>query len=212
MTPAFALGLVLGLASLGERFREAVPACPVEAKHCVGIELFVVIADGEPVQTPSWWAGQVAHANRLFAPVDVAFELAEVRFIPYEWAHVRSRLERDRLGRRERAPGVMHVFMVRHLDDVDIEGNQLYGVHWRDRADTANRWIIVSSRDSSSTVLAHEMGHYFGLPHSSHDVSVMNKRPRDVPAWPDRVFADPELIRIRQHRDRMLASGFLDAR
>jgi hypothetical protein len=210
--PGFALGLVLGLASLEQGFREAVPPCPEEARHCIGIELFVVLEEGQPVQTPAWWAGQVAHANRLFAPVDVAFELVHVRFIPHTWAHVHSRLDRDRLGRRQRASGVVHVFMVSRLDDVDIEGNLLYGVHWRDRARIENRWIIVSARDTSSTVLVHEMGHYFGLPHSGHDVSVMNKRPREVPAWPDRVFADPELERIGQHRDRMLASGFLAPR
>jgi hypothetical protein len=209
---AFALGLVMGLAALGERFREAVPPCPDEVEHCIGIELFVVIDDGQPVQTPAWWASEVAHANALFEPVDVAFELADVHFISHTWAHVHSRLDRDRLGRRDRSPGLVHVFMVRRLDDVDIEGNLLYGVHWRDRGDTTHRWIIVSARDTSSTVLVHEMGHYFGLPHSRHDVSVMNKAPRTVPAWPDRVFAPPELEKARQHRDRMLASGFLEPR
>lgn len=209
---AFALALVLGLQSLEERFREAVPPCSTHAKHCVGIELFVVVETGAPVQSPAWWAGQVAHANELFAAVDVAFELSDVHFIPHAWAHVHSRLDRDLLGRRQRTTGAMHVFMVRQLDDVDIEGNSLYGVHWRDRADTSRRWIIVSARDSSSTVLVHEMGHYFGLPHSSYDVSVMNKRPRDLPTWPDRVFAEPELGKIRQHRDRMIESGFLETR
>jgi hypothetical protein len=209
---AFALGLAVGVASLEASFRDVAPACAPEVAHCLGIELFVVLEDGKPVQTPAWWAAQVAHANRLFAPIDVAFELAKVRFIPPTWAHVHSRLDRDRLGRRARSPGVVHVFMVRRLDDVDIDGNRLYGVHWRDRARTENRWIIVSARDTSSTVLAHEMGHYFGLPHSRHDVSVMNKRPRDVPAWPDRVFADPELSRASERRDAMIDTGFLEPR
>ena len=213
MTAAnFALALLLGLASQAQQFRDAVPACEADRKHCFGIELFVVVEGGGPVQTPSWIAKQIAHANRLFEPVEVAFELADVHFVSSTWAHVHSRLDRDRLGRRERTPGRIHVFMVRQLDDVDIEGNLLYGVHWRDRADTAHRWIIVSARDSSSTVLAHEMGHYFGLPHSSYDVSVMNKQPRQVPSWPDRIFADPELAKARQHRDRMITAGFLAPR
>jgi hypothetical protein len=213
MTAAtFALALLLGLQSEAQRFREAVPACEAAVEHCFGIELFVVLDQGKPVRSPAWWAGQVAHANRLFAAVDVAFELADVHFISTTWAHVHSRLDRDRLGRRDRTRGLVHVFMVRQLDDVDIEGNLLYGVHWRDRADTAHRWIIVSERDTSSTVLVHEMGHYFGLPHSSHAVSVMNKQPRATPPWPERVFADPELVRVRQHRDRMIASGFLAPR
>lgn len=212
MTPAtFGLALALGLQSLGARFEEATPPCSPEAQRCVGIELFVVVEDGKPVQTPAWWAGEVEHANALFSNIGVAFELAEVRFIGRQWAHVHSRLDRDHLGRRERTAGLMHVFMVRQLDDVDIQGHKLFGVHWRDRADTDHRWIIVSARDPSSTVLVHEMGHYFGLPHSSYDVSVMNKRPRALP-WPDRIFADPELERMRRHRDGMLESGFLKLR
>jgi hypothetical protein len=209
---AYAVALAIRLTTLEADFTDASPTCPQAAEHCVGIELFVVIEDGEPVQTPAWFAGEIVHANELFAPIDVGFELERVRFVGGQWAHVHSRLERDELGRREREPGRVHVFMVRQLDDVDIIGNQLYGVHWRDRGDTSNRWIIVSARDSSATVLAHETGHYFGLPHSSYEVSIMNKSPRLAPTWPNRVFAEPELAKMRRHRDRMLQSGFLKPR
>lgn len=207
-----ALALLTGLQGLSDGFIDAAPRCDSATVHCVGIELFVTIEDGAPVQDAAWWAGELRHANELFGSIGVAFELQAVRFVGTQWSHVHSRLDRDRLGRRDRQSGLVHVFMVRQLDDVDIEGNLLYGVHWRDRADTSNRWIILSARDSSSTVLAHEMGHYFGLPHSRYEISIMNKMPRDRPTWPERIFAPPEVEKMRGHRDRMLESGFLKER
>ena len=207
-----ALAVLLRMGTLSTEFMDAAPACPEVADHCFGIEVFVVLEDGDPVQSADWWAGEMKKANVLFAPVGVGFELASMRFVSSEWAHIDRRLTRDKLGRRARTDGLVHVFMVRRLDDVDIEGNRLYGVHWRDRGRPGNRWIILSARDSSATVLAHEMGHYFGLPHSRYDVSIMNKTPRDKPKWTERVFADPEVRRAKRHRDKMLASGFLAER
>lgn len=203
------LVMLLRVGALADAFEAAAPPCPDDAKYCFGIELFVVLEDGEPVQSPEWWAAEAARANDLFAPMDVGFELADVHFIGDAWAHIDSRLTRDRLGRRDRKPGLVHVFMVRQLDDVDIEGNLLYGVHWRDRGRAGQRWIILSARDGSATTFAHEAGHYFGLPHSSYAVSIMNKSPRSDPPWPERVFAEPEVDRAVRHRDRMLAEKFL---
>ena len=207
--PIATLAMLLRVGALAGDFMAAVPACPKDAGHCFGIELFVVLERGEPVQSSQWWAAEVARANDLFAPMDVGFELAAVHFIGEQWAHIDTRLTRDKLGRRDRARGVMHVFMVRQLDDVDIEGNRLYGVHWRDRGRAGQRWIILSARDSSATTFAHEAGHYFGLPHSSYAVSIMNKSPRDEPPWTERVFAEPEVDRAARHRDRMVAEKFL---
>jgi hypothetical protein len=209
MHPFGPSAVLVQLLSLAQEFQAAVPACPEGPKHCVGIEVFVTVEDGAPVQTPAWLAGEVKHLNELFAVIDVGFELAAVRFIGAEWAQVHSRADRDALGERARDPGVVHLFMVRRLDDVDIEGAILYGVHWRKREDRSQRWIILSDRDVSSTVLPHEMGHYFGAPHSTYEESIMNKAPRLVPAWPDRVFADAEEVRMRRHRDRMLGDGTL---
>jgi hypothetical protein len=201
--------VLVQLLGLAQQFEEAVPRCDAKAAHCIGVQAFVTIENGKPVQTPTWLAGEIAHANELFAAIGVAFQLDHVTFIGTPWPHVHSRADRDALGDRTREPGVVHVFMVRQLDDVDIEGAVLYGVHWRRRGDRSQRWIILSARDESSTTLAHELGHYFGLPHSEYEESIMNKAPRSSPRWPERVFATPEVARMRAHRDRMLRIGFL---
>jgi hypothetical protein len=59
-------------------------------------------------------------------------------------------------------------------------------------------------------VLAHELGHFFGLPHSRYPISIMNKKPSpDRPAWPDLVFHPEELVIMGDRRDAMLADGTL---
>ena len=192
---------------LGTRaFVTGAPSCT--AKSCFSLVVHVVVVEGVPVQTPLWWAGQVAAANRLFAEIDVGFVPIEVREEPGELADVDDRKERDQLGRADHDRGVIHVWAVRRLADVDIDGEEIRGVHWRDRADTTRRFVILSSI-APERVLAHELGHFFGLPHSSFAVSIMNKTPRDDPPPELRGFHPRELATMRARRDAMIADGTL---
>jgi hypothetical protein len=192
-----------------DAFVTGTPRCPATAKHCVGIVVHVVVADDEPVQTPAHFAAHVADANRLFEPIGIGFEVDRVEAEPAAHVDMEDREDRDGLGVEDFSRGVVHVYLVRKLADVDVAGEVIRGVHWRFRPDTSRRWIILSSI-ASSLVLAHEMGHFFGLPHSSYSESIMNKKPAPGrPAWPFRVFAEPEIRRMARHRDRMFADGSL---
>ncbi|MEX1362522.1 MAG: matrixin family metalloprotease [Nannocystaceae bacterium] len=184
------------------------PRCPAKARRCFELALHVVEEDGEDVQTPQWFAAQVREANRLFAPIGVGFTVGSVAPVDARFADVATRLQRDELGRTEHSLGVIHVFVVRRLGDVDVEGEVIRGVHWRDRAETSRRWIILSSI-ASSMVLAHETGHFFGLPHSRYRTSLMNKSPHRDPPWSQRTFVDEELRIMEGRRDQMLADGTL---
>ncbi len=194
-----------------DAFVTATGRCPDRVEHCIGLALHVVAVDGEPVRDPGWVGAQVAEANRLFAPIGVGFEVASVETEPAERADMVTREDRDLLGRAGHSLGVIHVYVVRSLADVDIPGAFIKGVHWRDRANTRRRWIILSA-SASSLVLSHELGHFFGLPHSKHPESLMNKSPHMNPPWWERSFVESEQRRMAQHRDRMLADGTLRSR
>lgn len=186
------------------------PPCPEQARRCFELAVHVVEEDGQDVQTPQWMAEQVQEANRLFAPIGVGFRVGSAKVVDAAFADVKTRLERDRLGRDEHTLGVVHVFVVRRLADVDVEGEVIRGVHWRDRAETSRRWIILSSI-ASPMVLAHELGHFFGLPHTKHRESIMNKSPHLDPPWPLRTFPKEEQAIMARRRDEMIGDGTLRA-
>jgi hypothetical protein len=191
-----------------EAFVTGSPPCPADAERCFEIALHVVEEDGHDVQTSQWMAEQVTEANRLFAPIGVGFRVGSAKAVDAGFADVATRLDRDLLGRPEHSLGVVHVFVVRRLADVDVEGEVIRGVHWRDRAETSRRWIILSSI-AGSVVLAHELGHFFGLPHTRHPRSIMNKSPHMNPPWPLRDFPKEEQAIMARRTDAMVADGTL---
>src|SRR5690606_9293769 len=111
--------------------------------------------------------------------IDVNFEIVAASPLPISALEVSTRAERDALAPHF-TRGVAHVFVVGRLADVDVAGAEIRGVHWRLRGDRSRRWVILS-KIAGSLVLTHELGHFFGLPHSDHDISVMNKTPRPPP-------------------------------
>lgn len=186
------------------------PRC-LATTHCFGVHLHMVVTPEGPAQDVAWVRGQIEQADRHFALIDTSFEIVAVDSVPASELEIDDRDERDALGHDRFTRGVVHVFVVGRLADVDIAGNQIRGVHWRERTDRTHRWVILS-RIAGSLVLAHELGHFFGLPHSDYDISLMNKTVRLTPLVSELTFAEPEVARMRKHRDRMLASKMLLAR
>lgn len=189
-------------------FVDQTPPCAEGRAHCVGIHLHLVVGREGLITSPEWTADALAHAQWLFEPVDVGFQVVAVDRLGPEWTHIATREQRDAIGKPHFSRGVVHVFVVAQLDDVDIPGEQIRGLHWRQRSNIDKRWIILS-RVGSKIVLGHELGHFFGLPHSRYRDSIMNKAPREQPPWDQRVFVPDELAIVRTQRDNMLASGML---
>lgn len=187
------------------------PRCDAAVAHCFGLHLHVVATAEGPVQTVQWVSEHVTAANARFREIDVNFEIVAADALPAGDLEIDDKAERDALGDLRFTRGVAHVFVVGRLADVDIAGNEIRGVHWRFRKDRARRWVILS-KIAGSLVLCHELGHFFGLPHSDYDISVMNKTVRLTPLLTELSFAEPEFARMRRHRDQMVRSGMLSRR
>ena len=180
--------------------RDGAAPCPTEAAHCIGLILHVAPgADGGLVQGPDWLAAQLARANALFAPLGVGFNIAEVLALDRSEAIILSRDQRNRIGRRRFTRGAVHVFIVERLGNIDATDADINGVHWRTRR---GRWVMVSSKAWDLT-LGHELGHFFGLPHSEVEASIMNTTSRKFPPA-SRAFQPDELIKMRAGLKRML--------
>jgi len=199
-----------GLGPLG-RIKAAAPRCPAEATKCVGIRLHVVFEKNRPIQTAAWIARQITEANARYAATGIGFELTKVVRLPPSAMKIRNKTQRDRLGRLGYKARDINVFVVGRLDNVDEPG-EINGVHWRNRRKRGQRWIIMS-KIAWRVVLAHELGHYFGLPHSDYPESIMNKnRGGDRPPEETWTFHLDEVEKLKEGCQRLVDRGQLKLR
>jgi hypothetical protein len=161
--------------------------------------LCVAVAEenGAPVVDDTWIAGQIAQANTIFAPSGVSFELRARRALDVRFVHLETRADRHALG-AELAANLVNVFIVGSLRDVDDTTLMRRGVHWRPAGIPGAHFVVVSSI-AGSDVLAHELGHFFGNPHSQTPNDVMSYL-RDGTVTP--FFERGEIGCIRRHARR----------
>lgn len=190
------------------------PTARADAPTVFAIRYSVAEAEGGPVVTRAWLDEQITRANEIFAPARIAFRRGSLERLtppagaePAWPADLVTRADRHRLAPLA-AEEVIDVFVVRSLGDVDEPGQHIRGVHWRSRrAGAPNHYAILASI-AGSTVLAHELGHFFGNPHSDVPGNIMSYARGEGPPF----FDDVQLRRIRAHAQRFVASGELVAR
>lgn len=153
----------------------------------------------------AWLDAQVAAAEALFGPHGVHFVKAAARPLAGRFARLETRADRDALS-KELAKGVVNVFVVASLRDVDDPSRLRMGVHWRPKGDERKHYVIVAA-SAQPTTLAHELGHFFGIPeHSAQKNNLMSYDRED-----DLVFLDEgQKARIRAGAARLLASKAQD--
>lgn len=180
------------------------PACDAKRAHCFGIAVHVPIVDGKPIATKEWLAAQLSEANRHFAAIDVAWQFVSSGPLPASAARVADVPARNSFAPAATGP-VMHVFVTGQLDDIDEAGKVIRGVTWR----PGGKAYVILSTVSRGPVLAHELGHVFGLPHSTYAISIMNKTDRKEPPLDQRTFHEDEVAIMKKTRDRLVADRAL---
>jgi hypothetical protein len=183
--------------------KAAIPACDAARAHCIGLQLHITLAEaGGLIASPDWLAAQLAAANRHFTPLDVGFQVVGIDTLPASAAHIATRRDRNDLATGRLHGTVIHVFVIAQLDDVDEIGQTRFGVAWH--TPNGDRKYILLSTQARERVLAHELGHVFGLPHSKYAISIMNKTERTEPPMEQRTFAGEEIAAMRSGLKRLL--------
>jgi hypothetical protein len=166
------------------------------------ISIAVAVEDGAPAASDAWISTQIDDANELYGPLGVRFRWTLRREISADHAQMHSRGDRDALAPLVEK-NVIDVFVVAALEDVDEPGRYRKGVAWTSKPD-GKRFLILS-KIAPRTVLAHELGHFFGNGHSDVPDNLMS-----YSRTGGRVFLDETQIdRIQLFSRRFMASGRL---
>jgi len=114
---------------------------------------------------------QMDSAESLFGPFGVRFDRTpKERKLGARFVHVETRADRDAFA-AELVPHVINVFVVASLRDVDNPSEMRRGVHWH--GPSGSHYVILVS-SAPPAVLAHELGHFFGNPHSKVTDNIMS--------------------------------------
>lgn len=143
----------------------ATPTRADDGLRAVPVVFHVAETKGVPAADDTFLESELEHANTIYR--ELGLELVRVSTTKLAERHARivERRDRDALGPELRA-GVINVFIVACLMDVDEPGRERRGVHWRVRSNRKRHFVIVSAI-SGPYVLAHELGHFFGNPEHS---------------------------------------------
>jgi hypothetical protein len=157
----------------------AAPAADLLIKLRVRVAHCPSAPGGPPraVHTMDWVDAHVNAARALLAPHGIAVIAAGEPFTPSR-CELLTRADRDALASEVSSADEVTVLVVPRVRDLDVPSYDLKGVHWKAGG---RRWIYLTAA-ARPPVLAHELCHYFGLPHDPAGGNLMTPGPSS-PAW-----------------------------
>jgi len=177
-------------------------ASPALSSPTFPIAITVAVENGTTARDDAWIAAQIDDANDLYGPLDVRFRWTLRKEMAPSHAQMHTRDDRDALAPLVEK-NVIDVFVVAALEDVDEPGRYRKGVAWTSKP-TGKRFIILSAA-APRTVLAHELGHFFGNGHTDVPDNLMS-----YSRTGGRVFLDEsQVARVHTFASRFLATGRL---
>jgi hypothetical protein len=148
------------------------------ARARVPLTIHIATDEGDPVASHARIARWVQRANAALAPAGIEVDVRRVRHLPAGWTSVTRWQERRQLAQYAPKDGTIHVFVVEELDTPwrRTHRRQIRGLHWRYRGvnrELRSREYVVVTEGAPTTTFVHELGHLFGLRHSSSPDNIM---------------------------------------
>ena len=142
------------------------------------VTIHLATDDGTSVAGPRRVASWVRRANAALEAYGIRVYVRAVRTLPAGYDTVTKWRERRELAGYAPSDGTIHVFVIDELDRPTRRRGRkrVRGLHWRYRGlskKLRSREYVVVTRGAPRTTFAHELGHLFGLRHSTSEDNIM---------------------------------------